>query len=155
MLVVVLRNIRHYVLYQAMRRVWRPFAPLPVEVYFAVYKGTAEEMILDLMGEKMLSHQLLTGQEVGGALVPEDAGNILQVAVNRLLRGVKTRQANGIFATQNSMTDSPLGSPTAESPQTLPAMTLEECLVRHPQVNHRKSGRKIKTTPQFQIALPF
>ena len=45
-----------YVLYQAMRRVWRPFAPLPVEVYFAVYRGTAEEMILDLMGEKMLSN---------------------------------------------------------------------------------------------------
>jgi hypothetical protein len=56
-------------------------------------------MILDLMGEKMLSNQLLTGQEVGGALVPKDAGNILQVAVNRLLRGVKTWQVNGIFAT--------------------------------------------------------
>ncbi len=95
----------------------------------------------------MLSNQLLTGQEVGGALVPEDAGNVLQVAVNRLLRGVKTRQANGIFAThlclpvladrpgrhwrrQNTMTASPLGSPTAESPQTLPAMTLEEWKAR-------------------------
>ncbi|MDO9128544.1 MAG: hypothetical protein Q7U34_01630, partial [Anaerolineales bacterium] len=72
-----------YVLYQAMRRIWRPFAPLPVEIYFPVYGGTAEEMILDLMGEKMLSNQLLTGQEVGGALVPDDAGDILQVAVNR------------------------------------------------------------------------
>ena len=88
-------------------------------------------------------------------LVLEEAGNMLQVAVNRLLRGVKTRQANGIFATQNSMTASPLGSPTAESPQTLPAMTLEEWLMRHPQANHRKSGRKIKITPQSQIALPF
>jgi hypothetical protein len=38
-----------------------------VEVYFSVYRGTAEEMIHDLMGEKMLSNQLLTGQEVGGA----------------------------------------------------------------------------------------
>lgn len=33
-------------------------------------------MVLDLMGEKMLSNQLLTGQEVGGALALEDAGNI-------------------------------------------------------------------------------
>jgi hypothetical protein len=150
-----------YTLYQAMRRVWRPFASLPVEVYFAVYKGTAEEMILDLMGEKMLSNQLLTGQEVGGALVPEDAGNVLQVAVNRLLRGVKTRQANGIFAThlclrhwrrQNTMTASPLGSPTAESPQTLPAMTLEEWLMRHPQAN-RIQRRQKKLQPQSQLAL--
>jgi hypothetical protein len=26
-------------------------APQPVEVYFAVYRGTAEEMVLDLMCE--------------------------------------------------------------------------------------------------------
>ena len=63
--------------------------------------------------------------------MPEDAGNILQVAVNRLLKGVKTKQASGIFATQNVMTASPLGSPIAESPQTLPALTLEEWLLKH------------------------
>jgi hypothetical protein len=74
-------------------------------------------MILDLGGEKMLSNQLLTGQEVGGALVPDDAGNILQVAVNRLLRGIKSKKVEGIFATQNATTASPLGSPTAESPK--------------------------------------
>jgi len=73
-----------------------------VEVYFSAYRGTAEEMILDLMGEKMLSNQLLTGQEVGGALVPENAGNILQVAVNRLLGGVKTKQATNVFAGPNT-----------------------------------------------------
>jgi len=107
-------------------------------------------MILDLMGEKMLSNQLLTGQEVGGALVPEDAGNILQVAVNRLLKGVKTKQASGIFAAQNAMTASPLGSPTAESPQTLPALTLEEWLLRHPQVNRMQRKQK---NPQSQRQL--
>jgi len=124
--VVELRNNRNYVLYQAMRRIWRPFAPLPVEVYFAVYRGTAEEMILDLMGEKILSNQLLTGQEVGGALVPEDAGNVLQVAVNRLLKGDKTKQATSILAGQNTMTASPLGSPTASSPEVKPMMTWEK-----------------------------
>ena len=34
---------------------------LPVKIYFAGCKGTAEEMILDLMGKKMLSNQLLSG----------------------------------------------------------------------------------------------
>jgi hypothetical protein len=143
------------VLYQAMRRVWRPFAPLPVEVHFAVYKGTAEEMILDLMGEKMLSNQLLTGQEVGGALVPEDAGNILQVAVNRLLGGVKTKQATSIFAGQNTSTASPLGSPTAESPKVAPESNLETWLAQHAFASNHRHGRKGKSVPQAQIALPF
>ncbi|MBM4027589.1 MAG: hypothetical protein FJ280_19620 [Planctomycetes bacterium] len=144
-----------YVLYQAMRRVWRPFAPLPVEVFFSVYRGTAEEMILDLMGEKMLSNQLLTGQEVGGALVPEDAGNTLQVAVNRLLGGVKTKQATSIFAGQNTSTASPLGSPTAESPQVTPEQTLEAWLAQHAMVRTHRSGRRVKPIPQAQMALPL
>jgi hypothetical protein len=82
------------------------------------------ELILYLVGEKFLSNQLLTGQEVGGALVPEDAGTSLQVAVNRLLRGIRPKQ--GIFTAQNDMTTSLLGSLTAESPIVKPAMTLEE-----------------------------
>jgi hypothetical protein len=143
-----------YVLYQAMRRIWRPFAPLPVEIYFPVYGGTAEEMILDLMGEKMLSNQLLTGHEVGGALVPDDAGDILQVAVNRLLKGVKTRRADGIFATQNTMTASPLGLPTAASPQVAPVLTFEEWLARHP-AEIRQVRRKARPVVQGQIALPI
>jgi hypothetical protein len=59
---------------------------------------------------KMLSKKTLAGQEVGGALVPEDTGYILQLAVNRLLSGVKTKQATRFFARQNTSTASPLGS---------------------------------------------
>ncbi|MBL8080456.1 MAG: hypothetical protein JNM55_20970 [Anaerolineales bacterium] len=144
-----------YVLYQAMRRIWRPFAPLPVEIYFPVYSNSAEEMILDLMGEKMLSNQLLTGQEVGGALVPDDAGNILQVAVNRLLNGVKPKQVEDIFATQNGMTASPLGSPTATSLEVKPILTLEEWLTWHPQYSNRlkRTKKKIATPSQITISL--
>jgi len=144
-----------YVLYQAMRRIWRPFAPLPVEIHFPVYSGTAEEMILDLVGEKMLSNQLLTGQEVGGALVPDDAGNLLQVAVNRLIKGVQPKQVQGIFATQNTITASPLGSPTAASPEVRPVMTWEEWLIQNVQGSVRRNGRKVKSVPQSQIALPL
>jgi hypothetical protein len=143
-----------YVLYQAMRRVWRPFAPLPVEVYFSVYRDTAEEMILDLMGEKMLYNQLLTGQEVGGALVPEDAGNILQVAVNRLLGGEKTKQATSIFAGQNTSTASPLGSPTEESPKVATALTLEEWVANHKHMLTQKVKRFSKEVNNHQLILP-
>jgi hypothetical protein len=74
----------------------------------------------------VLSIQLLTGQEVGGALVPDDAGNILHMAVNRLLGGVKTKQSSSIFAGQNTSTVSPLGSLTAESSKVIPTLTLAE-----------------------------
>jgi len=50
-----------YVLYQAVCSIWRPFAPMPVEIYFPNYSNTAEEMLLDLVGEKMLSNLPLTG----------------------------------------------------------------------------------------------
>jgi hypothetical protein len=63
----------------------------------------------------MLSNQLLTGQESSRVLVSEDAGNILQVAVNRLFGGLKMKQANNIFARQNRSTASPLGSTIVES----------------------------------------
>ena len=144
-----------YVLYQAMRRIWRPFAPLPVEIYFPVYSNTAEEMILDLVGEKMLSNQLLTGQEVGGALVPDDAGNILQVAVNRLLKGVRPKQVLGIFATQNAITASPLGSSTATSPEVRHIMTWDEWIAKYAQGDPKHGSRKVKAVSRSQIALPF
>jgi len=46
------------------------------------------EMILSFVGGKLLSTQVLTGQEVGRELVPDRAGNILQVAVIRMLKNV-------------------------------------------------------------------
>ncbi len=143
-----------YVLYQAMRRIWRPFAPLPVEIYFPVYSGTAEEMTLDLVGEKKLSNQLLTGQEVSGAFVPDDAGNILQVAVNRLLKGVKPKQVQGIFAGQNTITASPLGSPTAASQGITSIITMGEWLARNSQGIPKRARRSILISSS-QIALPL
>jgi len=103
----------------------------------------------------MLGIQLLASQEVGRALVPDDAGDILQAAVNRLLGGVKTKQASSIFAGQNSSTASPLGSPTAESPKVAPAMTLEEWLARHGNAKVIVRKRITVSVPESQIALPL
>jgi hypothetical protein len=58
--------------------------------------------------------------------VPVDAGNILQVAFNRLLTSVRPKKVKGIFATQNALTASSLGSLSAESSQIAPVLTLEE-----------------------------
>jgi hypothetical protein len=69
--------------------------------------------------------------------------------------GVKTKQANSIFAGQNTSTASPLGSPTAESPEMKPVLTLEEWVTLHPQPSYGRKGRPIKQTNQLQIALPL
>jgi hypothetical protein len=60
-----------------------------------------------------------------------------------------------IFAAQNVMTASPLGSPTAESPKVTPALNLTEWMILHGPSNIKHNGRRIKAVPQSQIALPF
>ena len=144
-----------YTLYQAMKRVYRPFAPKSVQVYFAVYNDTAEATIFDIMGEKFLSNQLLTGQEIGGALVPDDAGSILQVAIYRTMNHVETRQTTGLFGSQNKGTTvSPVGSPTAASPSLRPALALDDWKMMHgsdsAQVKHKRSRKQM---PSSQLAL--
>jgi hypothetical protein len=47
--------------------------------------------------------------------MPDDADNILQVAVNRLLKGVRPKQVQGIFAAQNAITASPAVAVSVET----------------------------------------
>ncbi len=141
-----------YTLYQAMKRIYRPFAPKPVQVYFAVYRDTAEDAILDVMCEKFMSNQLLTGQEVGGALTPDDAGSVMQVAINRILSGEATMKAKGLFATQNDSTASPLGSPTAPSPVTRPTLSWSDWTMQH-RAAIKPAARRKSSKPVSQNQL--
>ncbi|MEA3340542.1 MAG: DEAD/DEAH box helicase, partial [Chloroflexota bacterium] len=63
-----------FTIWQAMRRVWRLGQSKPVKVVFTAYLNTLEESALALMGQKMGAAQLLYGDEVTGAIVPEDNG---------------------------------------------------------------------------------
>ena len=75
-----------YVIWQAMRRLYRPGAPKPVKLYFPVYTGTLSEAALDLIGAKMMAAQVFYGDEVGGALVDEgDEGNLLNDLVRKAM----------------------------------------------------------------------
>ena len=145
-----------YTLYQAMKRIYRPFAPKPVQIYFAVYEDTAEDTIFNVMGEKFLSNQLLTGQEISGVLVPEDAGNVLQVAIYRTMNKIEVKKAMGLFGVQNKgTTTSPVGSITAASP-VLTAGSMEEWLIKHGfatgKVPIRGKKRKLGIVPSGQLA---
>jgi hypothetical protein len=75
--------------------------------------------------------------------------------VNRLLKGVRPKQMQGIFAAQNAITASPLGSPTAASPEVKPVLTWEEWLAKYARTDLKHGGRKVKAISQSQIALPY
>jgi hypothetical protein len=108
-----------FCLWQAMRRVWRLGQHKPVKVLFVAYTGTIEEQAVALMGKKMRAAQLLYGDEVGGAIVPESGDNFLMELARTVLEGETLPDLRALFAAAQATTDSPLGSPTAGSP-TLP-----------------------------------
>ncbi len=108
-----------FCLWQAMRRVWRLGQQKPVKVIFVAYTGTIEEQAVALMGKKMRAAQLLYGDEVGGAIVPESGDNFLMELARTVLEGETLPDLRALFAAAQATTDSPLGSPTAGSP-TLP-----------------------------------
>jgi len=108
-----------YILWQAMRRLYRPGALLPVQMYFPVYEGTLEEGALNLLGAKMKAAQIFYGDDVNGALVEEeDESDLLHGLLRQALGQVEVGRAEGIFGsgTHEMVTDSPIGSPIAISP---------------------------------------
>jgi superfamily II DNA or RNA helicase len=103
--------------WQAMRRVWRLGQEKPVKVIFVAYENTLETDALALMGKKMQAAQLLYGDEVGGAIVPEEDGDFLTQLARSVLEGKKLPDLQTIFTEAQQTTTSPLGSPTATSPR--------------------------------------
>jgi hypothetical protein len=135
-----------YTAWQAMRRLYRPGAPRPVKLYFPVYEDTLEEHALDLIGAKMLAAQVMYGDEVGGALVDElDEGDLIGDLVRKALGNLQVGRAEGIFSLGNDqlVTDSPIGSPTAISPQLV---TLADLMARRREII-RASRPKVRVTP--------
>lgn len=134
------------VIWQAMRRLYRPGAPKPVKVYFPVYENTLEEKALNLLGAKMLAAMAFYGDEATGALVDEGDGGLmedLRRMVMGEMRGLNVGRAEGVFTQGGALvSDSPMGSPTVPSPQlVLPApATLAEQAARVLVATRRKKA---------------
>jgi hypothetical protein len=109
-----------YTMWQAMRRVWRLGQQKPVKVIYAVYRNTLEEKAMSLMGQKMKAAQLLYGDTVGGAIVPEEDGDFLNELARNVLQGERLPDLTSMFAEYRQTTTSPMGSPTARSRPLLP-----------------------------------
>ncbi len=123
-----------YVLWQAMRRVWRLGQNKEVQVTFLSYAGTLENEILRRMGLKMKFAQLLYGKEAAGVLVETDADDIQREIIIAALDGKAFRNAGGavekliLFSTGTEkpmqVTISPMGSPVSTSPLIVQALDL-------------------------------
>jgi hypothetical protein len=135
-----------YVVWQSMRRLYRPGASLPVKVLFPVYEDTLEEHALDLIGAKMLAAMTLYGDEISGALVEEgDEGDLMSDLVRKALGTLSVGRAEGIFSlgSDQLVTDSPMGSPTAISPHLV---TLADLMARRREII-RASRPRTRTAP--------
>ncbi|MBU0512224.1 MAG: hypothetical protein KJ638_11070 [Chloroflexi bacterium] len=75
---------------------------------------------------KMKAATLFYGDEVASALTEEDESDFLTDLVRSVLKGERIEKIDSIFAVENDITASPIGSLTAISPMVVPVMTLDE-----------------------------
>jgi uncharacterized methyltransferase DUF6094/helicase-like protein len=112
-----------YTLWQAVRRVWRLGQAKPVKAIYSVYSEAMEARALALMGSKMKAAQLLYGDNVGGAIVQEDEGDILMKLAREALESADLPDLQSLFAGEVVVSNSPMGCPTAPSvPLLVPEM---------------------------------
>jgi len=136
--------------WQAMRRVWRLGQDKPVKVVFVAYEHTLESDALALLGRKMKAAQLLYGDEVSGAIVPEEDGDFLTELARSVLEGKELPDLQTLFTEAQPTTNSPMGSPTAISPRM---MTFSDLRVLWEQRQGNGSGygrRRKKEAPDVQ-----
>ena len=109
-----------------------------------VYASAMEAKAFSLMGKKMKAAQLVYGDEVGGAIVPEDEGDFLTQLARDVLNGTKLSDLQTLFADEMQVSNSPLGCLTEVSPLLVPVLpasqTWEDWLNQHPS-GRVKPGR--------------
>jgi SNF2 family DNA or RNA helicase len=157
---VVFQEIEYslYTLWQAVRRVWRLGQTKPVKAIFSVYSEAMEARALALMGRKMKAAQLLYGEEVGGAIVPEEDGDLLMKLAREALEAADLPDLQALFADEVAVSNSPMGCPTAPS-APLPVVELPPVLSWADWMTQRgltakgASRPKSKPATQNQISL--
>ena len=141
-----------YTLWQSVRRVWRLGQTQPVKAIFSVYNSAMEATALGLMGRKMKAAQLVYGDEVGGAIVPEEEGDFLTQLARDVLEGAKLSDLQTLFADDLQVSHNPMGSLTTPSAVIIPGpkvMTWDDW-VSQKTVIVRKTRRK-EVVPEGQM----
>ncbi len=141
-----------YTLWQSVRRVWRLGQTQPVKAIFSVYSTAMEATALALMGKKMKAAQLVYGDEVGGAIVPEEEGDFLTQLARDVLDGAKLSDLQTLFADDLQVSHNPMGSLTTPSAVIVPSpkvMTWDDW-VSQKTVVVRRTRRK-EVVPEGQM----
>ena len=113
-----------------------------------------EATALALMGRKMKAAQLVYGDEVGGAIVPEEEGDFLTQLARDVLDGAKLSDLQTLFADDLQVSHNPMGSLTTPSAAILlgpKVMTWDEWVSQKPVIV-RKTRRK-EVVPESQMGL--
>ncbi len=141
-----------YTLWQSVRRVWRLGQTQPVKAIYSVYSSAMEATALALMGKKMKAAQLVYGDEVGGAIVPEEEGDFLTQLARDVLDGAKLSDLQTLFADDLQVSHNPMGSlttPSAVIVQGPKVMTWDDWVSQKTVVVRRT--RKKEVVPEGQM----
>ncbi|MBV6394124.1 MAG: hypothetical protein KPEEDBHJ_03372 [Anaerolineales bacterium] len=147
-----------YTLWQAVRRVWRLGQTKPVKAIFSVYSEAMEARALALMGRKMKAAQLLYGDEVGGAIVEEDEGDILMKLAREALESADLPDLQSLFADEAVVSNSPMGCPTVPSatlpvPEMPKVVSWSDWMIQRGVVGRSSSRSRSKQAIQNQVYL--
>ncbi len=147
-----------YVLWQSLRRVWRLGQTKPVKAVFSVYNDTMESRALALIGAKMKAAQLLYGDEIGGAIVPEEDGDILMKLAREALESADLPDLQSLFADEVVVSNSPMGCPTAPSaplpvPETPQVVSWADWMSQRSVAVRSSSRGRSRQAEQNQISL--
>ncbi len=147
-----------YTLWQAVRRVWRLGQTKPVKAIFSVYSEAMETRALALMGRKMKAAQLLYGEEVGGAIVPEEDGDLPMKLAREALDAADLPDLQALFADEVAVSNSPMGCPTVPSAplpvvEVPPVLSWADWMAQRSLNAKGPSRPKVKPATQNQISL--
>jgi hypothetical protein len=129
-----------------------------VKAIFSVYNDTMESRALALIGAKMKAAQLLYGDNVGGAIVPEEEGDILMKLAREALESADLPDLQSLFADKVVVSNSPMVDPATPT-LTLPARDMPDVVSWSDWMKQRgvsgKSGNRprSKQTTQNQVSL--
>ena len=104
---------------------------------------------------------MLYGDEVGGAIVPQEESDLLTELAREVLNGAALPDLQTLFADEMRFTNSPLGCLTEVSPLMVPVLpasqTWEEWLNQHPtgrfKPGQRKDGKHGSTVQPGQLPI--
>jgi hypothetical protein len=117
-----------------------------------------ESRALALIGAKMKAAQLLYGDNVGGAIVPEEEGDILMKLAREALESADLPDLQSLFADEVVVSNSPMGSPTAPSvtlpvPEAPKVISWSDWMTQRGLVGRSAGRSRSKQMTQNQVSL--